>query len=430
MNPEEPCQRPLDPIWRQVLQTSTDAASYPRAQLSWHTYDKAFGTSENVESWQAVVFQHEEATTLHLAMHDPGDVCTRDTIARWIIEHHGFQPQWRIYQAEIDDIRAFTMLEQTSSDITLSDSALLEQILRNGVMQGASDIHLQPQDGNDLIRFRVNGELNTYSAIAKKESLTIINRLKVLSNLHLTETRRPQSGRFSYGNVDIRTAFQSTILGESVALRLLPRQRAIMPLTELGLTDEQLAALRTMMACEYGLLVCCGATGAGKTTTLYALLNELDPLERNIMTLEDPVEYPMTSIRQTEIKPGVMDFAEGVRALLRHDPDVILIGEIRDADTAQMAMRAAMTGHLVMTTLHTHDVWSIPARLADLGVSPNLIAGHMLGAIHQRLTPHLTLGRALMAEVLTLTPPLQHAISQNIWGAPLKAHGKTLSNYD
>jgi type II secretory ATPase GspE/PulE/Tfp pilus assembly ATPase PilB-like protein len=409
-----------DPVWRQVLSSSSAPSSYPRAPLAWHTYDPSLSPLHMVENWQAVIFQHDQ-NIWHLAMHDPGDICTRDAIARWIVENFGVHhPTWHMYQSDMEDIRIFMDPSYTSSGTATSSCPLLEQLLRSGVMHHASDIHIHPQSDSDWIRFRIHGQLVEWGDISKQESQTLMNRLKVLSNLHITETRRPQSGRFSYGDVEVRTAFQVTILGESAVLRLLPRQRAIMPLSQLGLTPEQQITLREVLQMEHGLFVCCGATGAGKTTTLYALLAELDPHEHNIMTLEDPVEYPMPFIRQTEVKPGVLDFAEGVRALLRHDPDVMLIGEIRDADTAQMAVRAAMTGHLVLTTLHTHDVWSIPGRLIDFGVSPTMIGGHLLGAMHQKLVPHAEYGRILQAQVLRTTPALQQAISQGIWGLPLK----------
>lgn len=401
------------------MSSETAPSSHPRAPLTWHTYNPQLSPVEEVEEWQAVIFQRDDKLW-HLAMHDPSNICVRDTMTRWVIDTFGVHPIWQLYQSDIEDIRTFVDASYSPSDNTASACPLLEQLLRSGVMYHASDIHIHPQENSDWVRFRVHGQLIEWGDISKSESQRIINRLKVLSNLHITETRRPQSGRFSYGDVDVRTAFQVTILGESVVLRLLPRQRAIMPLHQLGLAADQQKVLRDILKAEHGLFVFCGATGAGKTTTLYALLAELDAQENNIMTLEDPVEYPMPSIRQTEIKPGVLDFADGVRALLRHDPDVMLIGEIRDADTAQMAVRAAMTGHLVLTTLHTHDVWSVPGRLMDFGVSPAMIGGHLLGAMHQKLVPHTEHGRVLKAHIMQTNPNMQQAISQGVWGLALK----------
>lgn len=404
---------------------STHAAfNYPNAQLSWKNFHESMWSHENIETWKAVVFKKDQHT-LHVAMDDPDDVCTRDAMTRWIIENYDFYPKWEVYYADFEEIKNFAKI--FSNEENSPYSSLLNTLLRSSIGRHASDIHVQPQKDFDIIRLRIHGELITYKNLSKHESCALINQLKIFSNVHLTEANMPQSGSFQYGDVDIRTAFQQTVLGESAALRLLPRYRTTMKLHELGMSIAQQEALKNLLHKGHGLIVCCGSTGSGKTTTLYAMLSELDTQKHNIMTLEDPVECQIPGIRQTEIKQNVLGFADGIRALLRHDPDVILIGEIRDADTAQMAVRAAMTGHLVLTTLHTQDVWHIPGRLFDLGVSPQMLGGNLIGAIQQKLFLNKD-SRKLKAGVLTLTDCVSSKISEGVWGNVLKNGAQYLEN--
>jgi general secretion pathway protein E/type IV pilus assembly protein PilB len=219
-------------------------------------------------------------------------------------------------------------------------------------------------------------------------------RLKVMSGMNIAETRAPQDGRISMNisgrAVDFRCAAQPTIHGENLVLRILDRQKGIVPLDKLGLDDGQLAQLRRMMARPEGIILVTGPTGSGKTTTLYSMLNHINEEGINIMTLEDPVEYPMAMIRQTSIAESAkLDFANGIRSMMRQDPDVILVGEIRDADTAEMAFRAAMTGHQVFSTLHTNSALGVIPRLLDIGVLPDIMAGNIIGVIAQRLVRKL-----------------------------------------
>jgi general secretion pathway protein E/type IV pilus assembly protein PilB len=218
----------------------------------------------------------------------------------------------------------------------------------------------------------------------------MVVRLKVMSGMNIAETRAPQDGRLSRSlsghAVDFRVSAQPTTHGENIVLRILDRQKGIVPLDNLGLQDDELKRLRLMMARPEGIILVTGPTGSGKTTTLYSILNHLNTEGVHIMTLEDPVEYPMGMIRQTSVNEvAKLDFASGVRSMMRQDPDVILVGEIRDRETAEMAFRAAMTGHQVYSTLHTNSaIGSIP-RLQDLGVLPDILAGNIIGVIAQRL---------------------------------------------
>ena len=215
-------------------------------------------------------------------------------------------------------------------------------------------------------------------------------RLKVMSNMNIAETRAPQDGRisitFSGRAIDFRVSAQPTAHGENIVLRILDRQKGIVPLDNLGLEEDELTLLKLMLARPDGIILVTGPTGSGKTTTLYSILNHINTESVNIMTLEDPVEYPMNMIRQTSVNEAAkMDFANGIRSMMRQDPDVILIGEIRDAETAEMAFRAAMTGHQVYSTLHTNSAIGAIPRLLDIGVLPDIIAGNIIGIVAQRL---------------------------------------------
>jgi type II secretory ATPase GspE/PulE/Tfp pilus assembly ATPase PilB-like protein len=219
-------------------------------------------------------------------------------------------------------------------------------------------------------------------------------RIKVLSGMNIAEMRAPQDGRIgltvSGRQVDFRVACQPTIHGENIVLRILDRQKGIVPLEQLGLAEEHLHQLKLMIARPEGIILVTGPTGSGKTTTLYSVLNHINAEGIHIMTLEDPVEYPMAMVRQTSVaETAKLDFANGIRSMMRQDPDVILVGEIRDADTAEMAFRAAMTGHQVYSTLHTNSAIGAIPRLLDIGVLPDIMAGNIIGIVAQRLIRRL-----------------------------------------
>lgn len=267
---------------------------------------------------------------------------------------------------------------------------LMDSLLADATLRGASDIHFEPEPQFLRIRYRIDGVLRQVRALHMRYWSAMVVRLKVMAGMNIAETRAPQDGRISLTisgrQVDFRSAVQPTIHGENFVLRILDRKRGIVPITGLGLSDEQLNIMQLMLSRPEGILLVTGPTGSGKTTTLYSILGHLNEEGVNIMTLEDPVEYPMPMIRQTSISESVkMDFAEGIRSMMRQDPDIILVGEVRDTDTAEMAFRAAMTGHQVFSTLHTNSaVRSIP-RLVDLGIKPEVLSGNVIGIIAQRL---------------------------------------------
>jgi len=271
---------------------------------------------------------------------------------------------------------------------------LVDALLTDAVKRGASDIHFEPEASFLRIRYRIDGMLRQIRALHRSHWPAMAVRLKVVSAMNIAETRAPQDGRFTLNvsgrDFDFRVAVQPTIHGENIVLRILDRNRSLVPLDGLGLDAEQLAQLRTMIARPEGILLVTGPTGSGKTTTLYSLLGHINDESLNIMTLEDPVEHPMPLLRQSAVADTAkLDFANGIRSMMRQDPDVILVGEIRDADTADMAFRAAMTGHRVFSTLHSNSALGAIPRLLDIGVRADVMAGNMVGVIAQRLARRL-----------------------------------------
>ena len=271
---------------------------------------------------------------------------------------------------------------------------LVDIMLSDAVKRGASDIHFEPEESFLRIRYRIDGVLRQIRSLHKTYWSAIAVRLKVMADMNIAETRAPQDGRISRTiigrRIDFRVASQPTIHGENLVLRILDREKGIIPLEKLELPEESLRTLKIMMSRPEGIILVTGPTGSGKTTTLYSLLNYLSNEQINIMTLEEPVEYPFPLIRQTSINEAAgMDFASGIKSLMRQDPDVILVGEVRDEETAEMAFRAAMTGHQVYTTLHTNSAIGALPRLRDIGIMPEIMAGNIIGVLAQRLVRKL-----------------------------------------
>jgi type II secretory ATPase GspE/PulE/Tfp pilus assembly ATPase PilB-like protein len=271
---------------------------------------------------------------------------------------------------------------------------LISALLADAVERGASDIHFEPEQNFLRIRYRIDGVLRQIRSLHKTYWPAMAVRIKVMSKMNIAETRAPQDGRISLmltgRAVDFRCSSQATTHGENIVLRILDRQKGIVPLDGLGLEAAQLQLLKKMISRPEGIILVTGPTGSGKTTTLYSVLNHINNDGLNTMTLEDPVEYPMTLIRQTSVNEAAkMDFGNGIRSLMRQDPDVILVGEVRDEDTATMAFRAAMTGHQVYSTLHTNSAIGAIPRLLDIGIVPDVLAGNIIGVIAQRLVRRL-----------------------------------------
>src|SRR3989339_2119197 len=263
-------------------------------------------------------------------------------------------------------------------------------VLRNAIEGGASDIHIEFTGEKVKIRFRVDGELYTSIVLPPNVYGGIVARIKILAKLRLDEKRKPQDGSFSASidgrKIDFRVSTMPAYYGEKVVMRILDSDKGVKPLDQLGLSEINLNIIREAIQKPYGLILITGPTGSGKSTTLYSMMNELDKEKSNIVSLEDPVEYHMPDINQSQMMPEIgYTFASGLRSILRQDPDIIMVGEIRDKETAQLAIQAALTGHLVFSTLHTNNAIGAVPRLVDMGVDPYLIAPTLIVSIAQRL---------------------------------------------
>ncbi len=312
-------------------------------------------------------------------------------VEEWIDRFYGYELSVdgilkEIETGEID----YESLRAGGDEYTQPMVRLVNALLVDAVKRGASDIHFEPEYAFLRIRFRIDGVLETVRSLHKTFSSGITVRLKVIGGMNIAETRAPQDGRLSLTlngrQVDFRVSTQPTIYGENIVLRVLDREKSIISLDQMALPLETMKKLHSLLARPEGILIVTGPTGSGKTTTLYSLLAQINDETVNIMTLEDPVEYPLNLMRQTSVNEVArMDFANGIRSIMRQDPDIILVGEMRDQETSEMAFRAAMTGHQVFTTLHTNSALGAFPRLLDLGIQPGIMAGNIIGIIAQRL---------------------------------------------
>ncbi len=368
-----------------------------------------------------VSFNSEKGNLL-IATANPDDIVARDAIAA-LLARAGSQsgqrirPLWhitpraevlaaidRFYDRELSIEGILLELESGELDLIALTQAgasyshpivrLVDAVLSDAVSRGASDIHLEPEEHFLRIRYRIDGVLREIRSFTKANWTAMLVRLKILASMNIAETRAPQDGRISltlFGRqIDFRAASQPTIHGENFVFRILDRKLSVVPLDNLGLPDFQLSLLKLMLERPDGILLVTGPTGSGKTTTLYSVLNHLNDVGVNIMTLEDPVEYPLPMIRQTSVAVAQkLDFSSGIRSLMRQDPDIIFVGEIRDQETAEMAVRSAMTGHQVFSSLHTNSAIRSVPRLMDLGVKPSILSGNIIGIIAQRLVRKL-----------------------------------------
>lgn len=274
---------------------------------------------------------------------------------------------------------------------------IVATMLRYAVEGGASDIHVEPTLEKTRVRFRMDGELHTSLELPAKVHPAVVARIKILCQMRLDEKRKPQDGRFSATvegrRIDFRVSTFPTEMGEKVVMRILDRAKSAATLDTVGLSKEDLATLREIVKAPYGIILISGPTGSGKSTTLFAMLSELDRETQNVVSIEDPVEYEIPQVAQSQVHPEIgYTFAAGLRSILRQDPDVIMVGEIRDKETAQLAIQAALTGHLVFSTIHTNTAAGVIPRLVDMGVDPYLIAPTLIAAIGQRLVRKLCPG--------------------------------------
>lgn len=320
----------------------------------------------------------------------------RDEIDKVIKDHYGVGGD-TVEEMTGDDDLALTSSEDDSQDLLqmaqeASVIKLVNEIILEAINERASDIHIEPFERTLSIRYRVDGVLQEAAVPPQinRFKSAIISRIKILSNMNIAERRLPQDGRikFSVGSrqVDVRVSVIPMIFGEGVVMRILDKTNVLYSLTELGLDEETFEHFETLIEKPHGIFLVTGPTGSGKTTTLYAALNAIVGPEKKVITTEDPVEYNLEGVNQIPVDHKVgMSFAMGLRAILRHDPDVVMIGEIRDLETAQAATQASLTGHLVLSTLHTNDAASAATRLIDMGVEPFLVSSTLSGVMAQRL---------------------------------------------
>lgn len=292
------------------------------------------------------------------------------------------------FSTEIQNLEEITDLLDDPNEAPII--RFVNSLLTQAVKDRASDIHIEPFERELSVRFRIDGVLYEIVKPSKKLQAAIISRVKIMSGLNIAEKRLPQDGRIRIKiagrDIDIRTSTVPVSYGERVVMRLLDRSQTQLGLGELGLADENLSSFRSLINKSHGIILVTGPTGSGKTTTLYAGLTEINSPELNILTVEDPVEYQLKGVGQMQVNPKIdLTFASGLRAFLRQDPDVIMVGEIRDGETAEIAIQASLTGHLVLSTLHTNDAASAVTRLVDMGIEPFLVASSILAIMAQRL---------------------------------------------
>ncbi len=351
---------------------------------------------------------------LSVALVDPYDVIRLDSLKRKIPKGLIVKPVVATasvvsdaidaaygYASNIEDILA-ELENVEDSDLTkLPDNEaythpivrLVNALLFEAVKLGVSDLHFEPEENFIRLRYRLDGVLYTSQILHKKHWNGISQRLKIMSVMNIADKLSPQDGRFNLNvggrEADFRVSSLPTVNGENIVLRVLDKTAAIMPLGSLGFSDENLKLINESQAKPEGIIIVTGPTGSGKSTSLYSMLNHINDVAVNIQTLEDPVEYSLPMIRQTNVREGVLGFGDGIKALLRQDPDIIFIGEVRDKTTAEMALKAAMTGHQVYTTLHTNDSFGAIPRMLDLGLKPGMIAGAIVSIFAQRLARRL-----------------------------------------
>lgn len=393
----------------------------------------------------AVLVVGLEGNRLRLAMADPLDVNAEDVVTfvtglavdrvvasrraiALLVEsaaRGGEEPILQGLLGKLDSENVEFLEEETGAeDYRDNDGPIIQVVntlISDAVACSASDIHIEPQASGLHVRYRQDGLLRFICQLPRKSQKAIISRIKLMAQMDIAESRIPQDGRFRVlidGNqVDIRANTLPAIYGEKVVMRLLDQSQALFPLQGLGLDGPKLDVMRRMLATSQGMILVTGPTGSGKTSSLYACLNELNTVERNIITVEDPVEFQVAQLTQVSIRPKQgLDFTKSLRAILRQDPDVIMVGEIRDLETAEIAFHAAQTGHLVLSTLHTNSASATVARLAHMGMQPFVLASTLLGILAQRLARRICAGcRAetvpdptlleLMASSSYATPP-------------------------
>ncbi len=366
---------------------------------------------ENASKKYSVIPLFTTGNALSIGMVDPHNIVALDyvrkitmfdTVDPVLISSSGFQKAFNAYYRSFDSVsdivkslakeKASTIEEAAMGDITDQTpiSKLVDSLLSQAVQARASDIHIEPEETIVSVRFRVDGLLQHITSFPLAIHNAVVSRIKILGNMDITENRKPQDGKvrteLEGKDLDIRVSTFPTVFGENVVLRLLDKRAMLPNLTELGFSKENLETFVHMINRPFGIMLVTGPTGSGKTTTLYSAISKINTEDKNIVTIEDPVEYVLPRVRQTQvnIKAGI-SFANGLRGFLRQDPDIMMVGEIRDRETVEVAIQASLTGHLVFSTLHTNDAPTALTRLIDMGIEPFLISSTVIGILAQRL---------------------------------------------
>ncbi len=365
-----------------------------------------------VRTYRVVPFKLED-DVMHVAMSDPLNVSSIESmrLVTGLEVRAFFAPEEDVLLAtnQLFDgrVAAYKAIEDTSglqddetNSVTVRDLErmvedapvvrLVDSIVQGAISGSASDIHVEPRERDVRVRYRVDGILYDMMQIPKRLQAAVISRIKIMAGMNIAERRLPQDGRIAVanngGDYDLRVSTLLTVFGEKVVMRILDKSSVLLQLEDLGFLPEQQTVVESLIAKPYGMVLSTGPTGSGKTTSLYTALNRVNREDFNIVTIEDPVEYQLANVNQSQVNvPANITFARGLRAILRQDPDVIMVGEIRDLETAEIAVQAALTGHLVFSSLHTNDAASALPRLLDMGVEPFLIASSVIGVIGQRL---------------------------------------------
>jgi len=414
---------------KEILKLRSEYFNIPSRDISG--IDVSFEVLKNVPEESALYYKFIpigiEDGVLEIGIVDPGNISAKDAIEfiasklgvpfkLYVISYKDFKEVAEQYKGISGEVsKALTELETEFTDKDVKEksveikkkegkgsnslSRIIEDapvtkivavLLRHAIESNASDIHIEHVGDRLRVRFRIDGTMHTSLYLPVNVHSAVVSRVKILSNLKLDEKRKPQDGRFSARienrKIDFRVSTLPAYYGEKIVMRILDSEKSIKDFKDLGLTDENAKVIDEALKAPYGMILLTGPTGSGKTTTLYSMLNKMDRESVNVISLEDPVEYNVEGVSQSQIRPEIgYTFASGLRSVLRQDPDVIMVGEIRDKETAQLAIQAALTGHLVLSTLHTNNASGVIPRLVDMGVDPFLIAPTLILAIAQRL---------------------------------------------
>ena len=364
----------------------------------------------NLEDNFVIPFNISSDGIAHIAIDDPNNLESKDKINYFLsLNENTKNLKPKYYVAKKNDIK------NKFQEINQSDKSPINKLIFDAIKSKASDIHITPFEKTFKIMFRVDGVLQIYKIFHIDEFDKLTISLKVNAKLDISENRRPQSGHFQDNNIDFRISTHPTRYGENIVIRILDKDKSLISIENIGFSKNEIDYLLQISNFSNGMIIFCGPTGSGKTTSIYSLIEKMDKKSKNIMTLEDPVEYRISNVKQTEIKKEIINFADGVKSILRQDPDIILIGEIRDEETAKMAIRASMTGHLVLTTIHANDSFGAIARFREFNIPNSLIADNVLSIISQRLVKKFEQsGRTIVCEILKIDQKLNEMIYNGV----------------